>query len=277
MTRSPTPSSPLVSVVTVCLDAAATLERALASVAAQTWPAVEHIVIDGGSTDGTLDVLARHGRHVATAVSEPDRGIYDAMNKGVARATGDVLCFLNADDAYVAPDVLAAVATAMADDRLDALYGDVDVFLAGAPHRTVRRYRSDRFRPDRLGSGWMPAHPALFMRSRIYRDLGGFRTDYRIAGDFEFVARAFRAGPLAHRHVPRVLVRMQHGGVSTAGLRNTLVLNREVLRACRENDIPTGLLRILSRYPAKLLELVPPSWRWDLSGDRRGAPCRRAG
>ncbi len=277
MTRGPMPSAPSVSVVTVCLDAAATLGRTLASVAAQTWPAVEHIVIDGGSTDGTLEVLARHGRHVAAVVSEPDRGIYDAMNKGVARATGDVLCFLNADDAYVAPDVLATVATAMADERLDALYGDVDVFLAGAPDRTVRRYRSDRFRPDRLGSGWMPAHPALFMRSRLYRDLGGFRADYRIAGDFEFVARAFRAGPLAHRHVPRVLVRMRHGGVSTAGLRNTVVLNREVLRACRENGIPTGLLRILSRYPAKLLEFVPPSGRRDLSQDSRGAPCHRAG
>lgn len=277
MTRCRMPSAPLVSVVTICLDAAATLGRTLASVATQSWPAVEHIVIDGGSTDGTPGVLARHGRHVAAVVSEPDRGIYDAMNKGVARATGDILCFLNADDAYVAPDVLATVATAMTDERLDALYGDVEFFLAGTPDRAVRRYRSDRFRPDRMGSGWMPAHPALFMRRRIYRDLGGFRADYRIAGDFEFVARAFRGGPLAHRHVPRVLVRMQLGGVSTAGLRNTLLLNREVLRACRENGIPTGVLRILSRYPAKLLELVPPSWRWDLSRDRRGAPCRGAG
>ena len=242
--------------ITVTLDGAATLARALGSVACQTWPAVEHVVIDGGSTDGTLDVLNRHGARVAAWVSEPDQGLYDAMNKGIALATGDVVAFLNADDAYAAPDVIAAVAAMMTDDDLDAVFGDVAFVRAGAQDRIVRRYRSDRFAPDRLAAGWMPAHPAMFVRREVYRRLGGFRTDYRIAGDFEFVVRAFAAGGLRYRHLPRILVMMRLGGVSTAGLRSTIILNREVLRACRENGVATSLLRVLSRYPAKLAEFV---------------------
>lgn len=213
-------------------------------------------MVDGGSTDGTLAVLRRDGAHVAAVTSEPDRGPYDAMNKGLARATGEIVGFLNADDAYAAPDVLATVAAAMQADDLDAVFGDVAYVHGDAPDRIVRRYRSDRFSPDRIGAGWMPAHPALFLRREVYGRVGGFRTDYRIAGDFEFVVRAFAGNGLRYRHLSRILVMMRMGGLSTSGLRGTILLNREVLRACRENGVRTGILRLLSRYPAKLLEFV---------------------
>ncbi|MBX3611677.1 MAG: glycosyltransferase [Hydrogenophaga sp.] len=247
-----------ISVITVCFNSAATIDRALQSVAAQDWPEVEHIVIDGASRDDTMAVIERYRQHLAVVVSEPDKGIYDAMNKGLARATGEIVCFLNADDAYVAPDVLSQVAHEMSTHRLDALFADVAFFLPEAPERIVRRYRSDRFHPDRLAWGWMPAHPALFMRRSIYNQLGGFRTHFRIAGDFDFVARAFGPGQLRYRHLPKVLVRMQAGGVSNAGLRSKWRLNQEVLRSCRENGIRTNIFKILSKYPAKLMELVHP-------------------
>lgn len=250
------PAAPIISVITVCFNSAGTLAQALQSVADQTWPHIEHIVIDGASRDTTPDILNRFRPHLAQVVSEPDKGIYDAMNKGLARCQGDIVCFLNADDQYASPDVLAHVAREMLAHRLDVLMGDVAFFHPDAPHKVVRRYRSDRFRPERLAYGWMPAHPALFMRREVVKRVGLFKTSYRIAGDFDFIARTFADKNLRYRHLPEVLVNMLTGGASTAGLRAKLLLNREVLRACRENGIRTNLLKILSKYPAKLLELV---------------------
>jgi glycosyltransferase involved in cell wall biosynthesis len=245
-----------ISIITVAFNAAPTIADTLESVAAQTHPDIEHIVVDGASTDGTLGVLKRHGRRVARLISEPDQGIYDAMNKGLRLATGEVIGFLNADDVYADAGVLERVSEIMEREKLDALFGDAEFVSPTHPDRLLRRYRSERFRSDRIAWGWMPAHPTLFLRCQVYERFGQFRTDYRIAGDFELVARIFHGGTLSYRHVPEVLVRMRTGGISTGGWRNTLLLNREVLRACRENGIPTSLPKILSKYPAKLLEFL---------------------
>lgn len=244
------------SVITICFNSARTLGDALDSVADQRHGDVEHVVVDGASTDETRTIIERHEAHITRWISEPDRGIYDAMNKGVRLATGDVIGFLNADDVYADRDVLSRVATIMEREGLDALLGDVEFFKPEDPARTVRRYRSDRFSPDRIAWGWMPAHPALFLRRHVYERFGLFRTDYRIAGDFEFCARIFRDKTLVYRSLPETLVRMRIGGISTGGWRNTVLLNREVLRACRENGISTNMLKICSKYPAKVLEFL---------------------
>jgi glycosyltransferase involved in cell wall biosynthesis len=248
-------TKPLVTVITVCYNSANSLERALQSVAIQDWPNVEHIVIDGGSTDDTLAILDRYQNHLAQVVSEPDKGIYDAMNKGLDRATGDIVCFLNADDQYASSHVLSRIAQQMQEHQLDAILGDVAFFHATDPTRTVRRYRSDRFTPERLAWGWMPAHPALFFNKSVVQRVGRFKTEYRIAGDFDYIARAFYGCDLRYQHLPEVLVHMQTGGASTAGWRSKVLLNQEVLRSCRENGISTNLFKILSKYPMKLLEL----------------------
>jgi GT2 family glycosyltransferase len=180
------------------------------------------------------------------------------MNKGLGLATGDVIGFLNADDVYAGNGVIERVSAIMDADKLDALFGDAEFVRPDLPDRPVRRYRSDYFCPERIAWGWMPAHPALFLRREVFERFGGFKTDYRIAGDFELVARMFHGGTLRYRHLPEVLVRMRTGGVSTGGWRNTLLLNREVLRACRENGIDTNLFKIFSKYPKKLLEFVRP-------------------
>lgn len=247
---------PVISVITVCYNSASTLSRALQSVADQDWARIEHIVIDGASTDGSLAIIERFRQKLAAVVSEPDKGIYDAMNKGLALAKGDIVCFLNADDQYAHPQVLSRVAKHMCDFDLDALIGDVGFFRPQEPMRMLRRYRSGRFRPSRLAWGWMPAHPALFFSSAVVHRVGRFKTDYRIAGDYEFVVRAFQGHALRYRHLPEVLVHMQMGGASTSGWRSRILLNREVLRACRENGLQTNIFKILSKYPAKILELL---------------------
>lgn len=245
-----------VTIVTVCYNAESTIANTLESIAMQTFEDLEHIVIDGASTDKTLTVVERYGRRLAHVRSEHDRGVYDAMNKGLLLASGDVIGFLNADDVYADREVLSRVMAIMEHERLDALFGDVEFFRPEEPARTVRRYRSSQFSPDRIAFGWMPAHPALFLRRRVYERFGLFRTDYRIAGDFEYCARIFRDNTLAYRSLPETLVRMRIGGISTGGWRNTLLLNKEVLRACRENGIDTNMLKILSKYPAKALEFL---------------------
>lgn len=243
-----------VSIVTVCYNAAATIADTLESIAMQNFLDVENIVIDGASTDNTLEIVQRHARRLAQVHSEPDHGVYHAMNKGLALASGEVIGFLNADDVYAGKDVLSRVMAIMEREGLDALLGDVEFFRPEDPARTVRRYRSTRFTPDRIAWGWMPAHPALFLRRHVYERFGLFRTDYRIAGDFEFCARIFRNETLFYRSVPETLVRMRTGGISTGGWRSTLLLNREVMRACRENGINTNILKIFSKYPIKILE-----------------------
>lgn len=245
-----------ISVITVCYNSARTLERSLQSVAMQDWTSIEHIVIDGASTDGTREILEHFRSRLAYLVSEPDGGIYDAMNKGLAHATGDVVCFLNADDQYASTNVLSLVASQMRDHNLDALIGDVGFFNEKNPKHIVRRYRSERFRPSRLAWGWMPAHPALFLRKEVVQRVGQFKTDYRIAGDFEFIIRVFHGHALKFRHFPEVMVNMQTGGLSTGGFGAKLLLNREVLRACRENGLQTNIAKILSKYPLKILEFL---------------------
>lgn len=250
-------SHPKISVVTVCYNSANTLAKALESVRDQNWPHVEHIVIDGGSKDGTSKILDDFRSSLDCVVSEPDKGIYDAMNKGIQRATGDIICFLNSDDQYADKTVLSRVATRMQECKLDAVFGDIAFFNESDPNRTVRYYRSASFQPNRLAWGWMPAHPSLFMKREIYQRLGGFKADYRIAGDFEFIARAFTTSNLRYEYLPEILVKMQTGGASTAsGFKGRILHNKELLRACRENGIATNIFKILSRYPKKLLELI---------------------
>ena len=248
-----------ITVITVCYNSAQTVAATLGSLTSQRNRNFEHLVADGGSTDGTLEIIKSWNGHPIKIISESDEGIYDAMNKGIEKATGDVIAFLNADDYYKGADVLSVVADTMNDERLDALYGDVEFFRSGQSGTVARRYNSGRFNANRLGWGWMPAHPALFVRKELFDHYGGFRTDYKIAGDFEFIARIFKNRELNHRHLPISLVCMQMGGISTSGWRATLQLNKEMMRACRINAIPTNWLKLLMRYPAKSLEFFRTS------------------
>ncbi len=245
-----------ISVITVCYNSAKSIAKAIESVSDQDWPLVEHIVIDGGSSDRTLDILDAFRLSLACVVSEPDKGIYDAMNKGIQRATGDIVCFLNSDDHYADGTVLSRVARRIQDGKLDALFGDITFFCESDPGKTIRYYRSHGFHPNRLAWGWMPAHPSLFMKREIYQRSGGFKPEFRIAGDFEFIARVFTTQQLRYEYLPEVLVKMQTGGASTSsGFKGRILHNTELLRACRENGIKTNIFKLLLRYAKKITEL----------------------
>lgn len=248
-----------VSVVTACYNSAATIADTIGSVASQSHREIEHILVDGGSTDGTLDIIASRRASIAKLIPGPDNGIYDALNKGLSASSGDVVGFLHADDVYADEHVIEEVVRRFSAQALDAVYGNVAFVRGDDLEHVVRVYRSERFRPSRIGWGWMPAHPALFIARTVFERFGRFKTDYAIAGDFEFVARTFPTPGFRHSYLPKVLVKMRMGGISTKGWRSTLTLNQEVLRACRENGISTNYLKILSKYPAKALEFLLPS------------------
>lgn len=239
-----------VSVITACFNRVGTLGQALASVQAQTGVAVEHVVIDGGSTDGSLELVRKLGTKVAKLVSEPDRGIYDALNKGLERATGDVIGFLHSDDWFPHPRVLERVAQAFADPAVEAVYGDLD-YVTPDGTKVVRRWRSGVFRPERLGRGWMPPHPTLFLRRSVYTRLGGFDTGLAIAADYEFMLRLFKSRDVLHfSYIPEVLVKMRWGGASNRSLGRIWRKSREDLTAMRRHKVGglgTLLLKNLSK------------------------------
>jgi glycosyltransferase involved in cell wall biosynthesis len=243
-----------ISVVTVAYNAARTIADTLASVAGQSHKDVEHIVIDGASKDNTSALVQSLQRKGGQFVSERDKGLYDAMNKGIARATGDIIGLLNADDIYADADVLSRIADAFLHHGADAVLGDIGYFRDGFPDRIVRRYNSGRFRPGRVRWGWMPAHPAMFLTRDAYARIGNYRTDYKIAADFEFVVRAFAKAKLNYVHVPDMLVKMRLGGVSTSGLGAAWTINTESVRACRENGIYSNVPMMMTKYPFKIAE-----------------------
>ncbi len=245
-----------VSVITVCFNAVSTIGRTITSVNVQDHNEVEHIIVDGASTDGTQDVINKQKGETTVFVSEQDKGIYEAMNKGLSLATGDIICFLNADDYYASSNILSRVSQEIEANNIGALMTDVSFFHKKDPKRVVRRYRSNRFTPKRLSSGWMPAHPGLFLSREVVNRVGIFNSDYLIAGDFEFIVRVFSDSKLRYKHLSEVFVFMQLGGISTRGLRETGLMNIEVLRACKQNGIKTNIFKILSKYPEKLLELI---------------------
>jgi len=245
-----------VSVITAARNAASTIEDTLRSVAEQTYPHVEHIVIDGASTDGTVSVIQRHASSNLSWISEPDAGIYDAMNKGIGRASGDVIGFLNADDLYAAPDILQTVAQGFDDPKLDACYGDLVYVRNNNLDRVVRYFGAQSFTPGRLRYGQMPPHPTLYVRRQVFQKYGVFRTDYNIAADYELVVRLFLKAAIRLSYVPRVMVKMRVGGISTRSWRSNVVLNEEILRACRENGVPTNRFNIYLKYVTKVFQMV---------------------
>ncbi len=245
-----------VSIITACYNSARTIADTIKSVCGQTYGDIEHIVVDGGSTDHTLDIIATHHAFITKLIPGPDDGIYDALNKGLGASTGDIIGFLHSDDVYASNDVIECVVQESLTHSVDAIYGDVAFVKGDDFDRIIRVYSSGFFRPSRIAWGWMPAHPALFLSKRVFQKFGRFKTDYTIAGDFEFVARTFSTPNFKYRYLPRVLVKMRMGGISTKGWRNTVTLNKEVLRACRENGISSSYLKILSKYPAKALEFL---------------------
>jgi glycosyltransferase involved in cell wall biosynthesis len=224
------------TIITATYNCADTVAQCLGSVANQNHLSREHVVIDGASTDDTLKILQSHQAQIAALVSEPDRGIYDALNKGVAIATGDVIGLLHADDVYASDQVLAAVADAFKNPDVEAVYGDLQYVSRADVSRVIRYWRAGGFSKPKLARGWMPPHPTLFLRRGVYERVGLFNTRYRIAADYDFMLRVL-GGLNADQvvYLPEVLVKMRMGGASNRSIKAIARKSTEDYQILRAN------------------------------------------
>lgn len=226
-----------VSIITVTLNNAEYIEACIQSVINQDYENIEYIVIDGGSTDGTIDVIKKYENKINVWISEPDEGIYNAMNKGIEIASGDVIGFLNADDVYYDSDVLEKIASVMKYSNTDACYSDLVYVDNNDLNKVVRYWRSHEFQAGFFKKGWVPAHPTFFARKSIYDQYGTFDLRYKLAADYELMARFLEYHKIRVSYVPKVTVKMRIGGASNKSLTNIVKQNLEILHACKKNNI----------------------------------------
>lgn len=226
-----------ISIITATYNAQDTIADCLRSMAGQRHRDWEHIVVDGASTDGTLDVLRSHAAQIATLISEPDGGMYEAINKGIACATGEVIGLLHADDIYADDQVLEDVAKAFASPDVSAVYGDLQYVSKGDGLRVIRHWRAGRFGQQKLLRGWMPPHPSLFLRRHVYERCGGFSLQYRIAADYDFMLRALLSLDGRVVALPKVLVKMRLGGASNKSLSAVARKSAEDYRILRSHGL----------------------------------------
>ncbi len=226
-----------ISVVTAVYNRVATVGHAMASLQAQTHPHVEHIVQDGGSTDGTLAALTQLAIPSTFVRSEPDKGIYDAINLGIARATGDIIGLMHSDDFYADDRALERIAEAFASPEVDGVYGDLQYVAGERPHGVVRHWRSGEYSRSKLERGWMPPHPTLYLRRKVFDQWGLYDTNFRIAADYDAMLRYLVKGQIKLAYIPEVLVKMRIGGESNRSLSRILLKSREDLQAIRRNGV----------------------------------------
>lgn len=245
-----------VSIITAVRNGESTILATLNSVASQDYAEIEHIVIDGDSRDSTATLVRQSGNRVAQFVSEPDAGVYEAFNKGLKLATGDVIAFLNSGDTYISENVVSCMVEMFSSAQVQAAFADVLIVDSQDWNRIIRRYSSKRFSPKSMIYGIMPAHPSLFLRREVYQRVGEYDSRYRIAGDFELCLRVFLAGSTPYRYMNDAIVRMPSGGLSNRGWRSKLTITQEMVEACAMNDVKTSFARLCLRFPLKLLEMI---------------------
>ena len=251
MTKS---GKPKISIVTVTYNSKLTIADTIVSVASQTYSNIEHIIVDGASTDGTVGIVNSFGSRISKFITEPDNGIYQAMNKGIRLASGDVIGILNSDDFLCDNHVIETLVNTFKESNVDAVYGDVKYIDPCNSEKTVRYYSSKYFTPMKFKYGFMPAHPSVYAKRILYEKLGFFKEDYKIAADYELLIRFFRNGSISSKYIPIPFVSMRIGGISNRSLKNRYTINQEILRACRENGIQTNIINIYSRYFTKIFE-----------------------
>jgi len=244
-----------ISIITVVWNNKKTIKDAIESVLGQTYKDIEYIIIDGASSDGTVEVVKSYGNKISKFLSEPDNGLYDAMNKGIALATGDVVGILNSDDFYIDNGVIERVMKEFEKSQADSVFADLVYVKSDNLNKVVRYYDSSHFTPQKFAYGWMPAHPTFFVRRWVYEKYGLFRTDLKIAADFDILARFLYTHKISYSYMKEVLVKMRLGGVSTS-LSSIWINNIEQLRICRQNSIDTNIFKIISKYPSKLMGFV---------------------
>lgn len=245
-----------ITIITVCYNSAKTIEQTIQSVLNQHYPNLEYIIIDGASTDGTQNIVKKYADKITLFKSEPDKGIYDAMNKGLTLATGDIVGLLNADDLYAHAHVLAKVNTTFERD-IDACYGDLIYFPENDQSKVLRYWKSNEFKAGLFAKGWCPPHPTFFVKRTIYAQQGLFNTTYRMGNDVELMMRFLEKAKIKSAYIPQVLVHMRAGGVSNRGFKNILIQNKCILQAARALEIPFSTYGfVFGKLKSRLLQFI---------------------
>jgi len=243
------------SIVTAVFNRADTIADALASVQAQSYRPVEHLIQDGGSSDGTLDLIKARETDATHLVSEPDRGLYDAINKGISRASGDVIGLMHSDDFFAHDKVLERIAEVFQDRDIDGVYGDLDYVSAVNSDKVIRHWRSGPYNQALLKRGWMPPHPTLYLRCEVFETWGLYDTSFQIAADYDAMLRYLWRGNIRLAYLPEVLVKMRVGGESNRSLGRVLRKSGEDYRALRRNGVG-GIGALASKNVSKLGQFV---------------------
>jgi len=245
-----------VSLITVAYNAAQHIRSCIESILQQDYPHIEYIIIDGNSIDGTQVIVESYGNRIARFISEEDNGLYDAMNKGISLASGDIVGILNADDFYPNPHVISKVVEQFKHAQTDTVFADLVFVTEEDLNKVVRYFPGKGFHLGWLSKGMIPPHPTFFVKREAYIKHGSFDTSFKIAADFDLILRLLHKHGLSYSYIPEVLVKMRTGGLSTQGTASTLTINQEILRSCRKHGLRTNLLKIYSKYFTKIFQLI---------------------
>jgi glycosyltransferase involved in cell wall biosynthesis len=249
--------SPKISIITITYNSIKTLRETLDSVKNQTYSNIEHIIIDGKSTDGSVDLCKKY-KHIDLLISEHDLGIYDALNKGIEKSTGDIIGILHSDDVFYSNDILKKIAFFFDTNKHTKIFlGDIIQIKKINTFKIKRLYQSKLWSPKMFAWGRMPAHPAFFCRREVFVTAGLYKLNYKIAADFEFLIRILLKKKYSYQYIPMITTEMKVGGASTKNIASLIRLNKEIMTACYENGLYTNYLMIYSKYFLKIFEFFP--------------------
>jgi glycosyltransferase len=241
---------PIVTIITIVSNNVKTIRNAIQSVAFQDYPNIEHIVIDNASKDGTLEAIYEQKDVISLIVSEPDDGIYFALNKGIRLSKGEIIGFLNSDDILKSRNTISKIVSALKDSNFDAVYGDLQYFSMKKPNQITRLWNTGEFSLKKIKKGWMPPHPTFYTYKKTYTDFGFFDESYKISSDYEMMLRLFYCHRIRAKYLPEVLVKMQRGGVSNQNFKSIFLKTREDLRIMKKYkfNISSLILKNISKF-----------------------------
>jgi glycosyltransferase involved in cell wall biosynthesis len=243
-----------VSIITVSYNSVGTISDTIKSVLAQKYPNIEYIIVDGCSTDGTIELINSFSKNISKFISEPDNGIYDAINKGIRLATGTIVGILNSDDYFFDNNVIEKVVGAFKEHEIDAVIGDAQFVNPIKTSKIVRYYSSKFFNTGKFKFGFMPAHPSFYVKRELFEKLGYYKVDYKIAADFELLIRFLYINKIKYKYLEMPFVSMRMGGISNKSILSKYILNKEIVLACKENGLKTNYFFIYTKYLIKMFE-----------------------
>jgi glycosyltransferase involved in cell wall biosynthesis len=245
-----------VSVITVCFNSEKYIRATIQSVLSQTYANIEYIIVDGGSTDGTLAIIKSYGNKISKLISQPDKGIYDAMNKGLFMATGDIVGFLNSDDMFSQSTSIELIVNAFKDSSADSVFSNLYYVKQEAPDEIVRHWQTGEFAVGSFCKGWHPAHPTFYVKREVYNRYGLYDLEFPLAADFEIMLRFLERYKISTEYLPNVLIKMRLGGATNRSFKNIYLQNKECIRAFHKNNIKVSSLYPLYRLLPKFIQYI---------------------